>query len=118
MKIKITQHGSIIDSLTEPLRNVDFQPTNKKAKENQAEVLLSQSYKNDEIYDQDIIAQVDKHGVIKTISGKVTQNLEQQPNLTITNFLSKNEVKSILCHRLYILVIEVQKKRIKRCLPP
>jgi len=90
---------------------------NFNLQENQTEVCLSQSYKNDEIYDQDIIAQVDKHGVIKTISGKVTQNLEQQPNLTITNFLSKNEVKSILCHRLYILVIGVQKKRRKRCLP-
>ncbi|MEN1937141.1 hypothetical protein AAIE21_16560 [Paenibacillus sp. 102] len=86
---------------------------NFNLQENQTEVCLSQSYKNDEIYDQDIIAQVDKHGVIKTVSDKVAQNLAQLPNLTITNFLSKNEVKSILCHTLYILVIEIQKKNKK-----
>lgn len=34
--------------------------------------------------------------MITTVSGKVVQNLDQQPNLTITNFLSKNEVKSKL----------------------
>ena len=34
--------------------------------------------------------------MITTVSGKVVQNLNQQPNLTITNFLSKNEVKSKL----------------------
>ncbi|MFH4082252.1 hypothetical protein WAJ09_23045, partial [Acinetobacter baumannii] len=43
-----------------------------------------------------LIVKVDKNGVITTVSGKVVQNLNQQPNLTITNFLSKNEVKSKL----------------------
>ncbi len=33
--------------------------------------------------------------MITTVSGKVVQNLNQQPNLTITNFV-ENEVKSKL----------------------
>ncbi|HDR4553830.1 peptidase M4 family protein [Bacillus thuringiensis] len=77
-------------------KNVDFQPTNKETKENQTEVRLAQTYKNYKVYGQDLIVKVDKNGVITTVSGKVVQNLNQQPNLTITNFLSKNEVKSKL----------------------
>lgn len=76
--------------------NLDSQPTNKDTKENQSEVRLAQTYKNYKIYSQDLIVKVDKNGVITTISGKVVQNLDQQLNLTITNFLSKNEVKSSL----------------------
>ncbi len=67
-------------------KNVDFQPTNKETKENQTEVRLAQTYKNYKIYGQDLIVKVDKNGVITTVSGKVVQNLNQQPNLTITNF--------------------------------
>ncbi|TPV41491.1 lipocalin-like domain-containing protein [Bacillus dicomae] len=74
-------------------RNADFQPTDK---ENQTEVRLAQTYKNYKVYCQDFIVKVDKNGVITTVSGNVVQNLDQQPNLTITNFLSKNEVKSKL----------------------
>ncbi len=76
--------------------NVDSQSTNKDTKETQSEVRLAQTYKNYKIYSQDLIVKVDKNGVITTISGKVVQNLDQQLNLTITNFLSKNEVKSSL----------------------
>ncbi len=68
--------------------------------ENQTKVYLFQIYKNDKVYGQDIIVKVDKHEVIKTVSGKIHKNIEQQPILTITNFLSKNEAKSILCHTL------------------
>ncbi|HGH7174672.1 TPA: bacillolysin [Bacillus wiedmannii] len=82
--------------------NVDSQPTNKETKENQTEVRLAQTYKNYKIYSQDFIVKVDKNGVITTVSGKVVQNLDQQPNLTITNFLSKNEVKSTLRTTLQI----------------
>lgn len=77
-------------------KNVDFQPTNKETKENQTEACLAQTYKNYKVYGQDLIVKVDKNGVITTVSGKVVENLDQQPNLTITNFLSKNEVKSKL----------------------
>ncbi|PGM98516.1 M4 family metallopeptidase [Bacillus cereus] len=83
-------------------KNVDFQPTNKETKENQTEVRLAQTYKNYKVYGQDLIVKVDKNGVITTVSGKVVQNLDQQPNLTITNFLSKNEVKSKLRNILQI----------------
>ena len=83
--------------------NVDSQPTNKETKENQTEVRLAQTYKNYKVYGQDLIVKVDKNGVITTVSGKVVQNLDQQPNLTITNFLSKNEVKSKLRDILQIL---------------
>ncbi|KKZ94360.1 Bacillolysin [Bacillus wiedmannii] len=83
--------------------NVDSQPTNKETKENQTEVHLAQTYKNYKVYCQDFIVKVDKNGVITTVSGKVVQNLDQQPNLTITNFLSKNEVKSKLRDILQIL---------------
>ncbi|PFC85699.1 bacillolysin [Bacillus anthracis] len=76
--------------------NVDSQSTNKDTKETQSEVRLAQTYKNYKIYSQALIVKVDKNGVITTISGKVVQNLDQQLNLTITNFLSKNEVKSSL----------------------
>ncbi|PGT18484.1 bacillolysin [Bacillus cereus] len=82
--------------------NVDFQPTYKETKENQTEVHLAQTYKNYKVYGQDLIVKVDKNGVITTVSGKVVQNLDQQPNLTITNFLSKNEVKSTLHPTLQI----------------
>lgn len=82
--------------------NVDSQPTNKDTKENQTEVRLAQTYKNYSVYGQDFIVKVDKNGVITTISGKVVQNLDQQLNLTITNFLSKNEVKSTLRTTLQI----------------
>lgn len=50
----------------------------------------------------DFIVKVDKNGVITTVSCKVVQHLEQQPNLTITNFLSKNEVKPTLRNTLQI----------------
>jgi len=83
--------------------NVGFQPTNKETKENQTEVRLAQTYKNYKVYGQDLIIKVDKNGVITTVSGKVVQSLDQQPNLTITNFLSKNEVKSKLRDMLQIL---------------
>ncbi|MFK4415698.1 Zn-dependent metalloprotease [Bacillus sp. RC251] len=83
--------------------NVDSQPTDKETKENQTEVRLAQTYKNYKVYAQDLIVKVDKNGVITTVSGKVVQNLDQQPNLTITNFLSKNEVKSKLHDILQIL---------------
>lgn len=83
--------------------NIDSQPTNKATKENQTEARLAQTYKNYKVYGQDLIVKVDKNGVITTISGKVVQNLDQQPNLTITNFLSKNEVKSKLHDILQIL---------------
>lgn len=83
--------------------NVDSQPTNKDTKENKTEVRLAQTYKNYKVYGQDLIVKVDKNGVITTVSGKVVQNLDQQPNLTITNFLSKNEVKSKLRDILQIL---------------
>ncbi|HDR4426830.1 TPA: bacillolysin [Bacillus cereus] len=76
--------------------NVDSEPTNKEIKENQTEVHLAQTYKNYKVYGQDLIVKVDKNGVIITVSGNVVQYLDQQPNLTITNFLSKNEVKSKL----------------------
>ncbi|WP_166702833.1 MULTISPECIES: bacillolysin [Bacillus] len=76
--------------------NVDSQPTNKETKENQTEVHLAQTYKNYKVYNQDFIVKVDKNGVITTVSGKIVQNSDQQPNLTITNFLSKNEAKSVL----------------------
>ncbi|MGO0731023.1 bacillolysin [Bacillus shihchuchen] len=82
--------------------NVDSQSTNKDTKETQSEVRLAQTYKNYKIYSQDLIVKVDKNGVITTISGKVVQNLDQQLNLTITNFLSKNEVKSSLCTTLQL----------------
>ncbi|HDR7435307.1 MULTISPECIES: bacillolysin [Bacillus] len=84
-------------------KNVDFQPTNKETKENQTEVRLAQTYKNYKVYGQNLIVKVDKNGVITTVSGKVVQNLDQQPNLTITNFLSKNEVKSKLRDIVQIL---------------
>lgn len=45
---------------------------------------------------------VDKTGVITSVSGKVVRTLDKQPNLTITNFLSKNEVKSTLRIHFYI----------------
>ncbi|HHT7237541.1 MULTISPECIES: M4 family metallopeptidase [Bacillus] len=83
-------------------KNVDFQPTNKETKENQTELRLAQTYKNYKVYGQDLIVKVDKNGVITTVSGKVAQNLDQQLNLTITNFLSKNEVKSKLRNMLQI----------------
>ncbi|AZJ23416.1 bacillolysin [Bacillus wiedmannii] len=83
--------------------NVDSQPTNKATKENQTEARLAQTYKHYKVYGQDLIVKVDKNGVITTVSGKVIQNLNQQPNLTITNFLSKNEVKSKLHDILQIL---------------
>src|SRR6476659_8782436 len=83
--------------------NVDSQPTNKDTKVNKTEVRLAQTYKNYKVYGQDLIVKVDKNGVITTVSGKVVQNLDQQPNLTITNFLSKNEVKSKLRDILQIL---------------
>ncbi|ACJ80694.1 hypothetical protein II7_05787 [Bacillus cereus MSX-A12] len=83
--------------------NIDSQPTNKATKENQTEARLAQTYKNYKVYGQDLIVKVDKNGVITTVSGKVVQNLDQQPNLTITNFLSKNEVKSKLHDILQIL---------------
>ena len=83
-------------------KNVDFQPTNKETKENQTELRLAQTYKNYKVYGQDLIVKVDKNGVITTVSGKVAQNLDQQLNLTITNFLSKNEVKSKLRNILQI----------------
>ncbi|MGN4447840.1 bacillolysin [Bacillus cereus group sp. MYBK79-1] len=76
--------------------NIDSQPTNKETKENQTEVHLAQTYKNYKVYNQDFIVKVDKNGVITTVSGKFVQNPDRQPNLTITNFLSKNEVKSKL----------------------
>ena len=82
--------------------NVDSQPTNKETKENQTEIHLAQTYKNYKVYNQDFIVKVDKNGVITTVSGKVVQNSDQQPNLTITNFLSKNEVKSVLCTTLHL----------------
>ncbi|AJH74503.1 bacillolysin [Bacillus tropicus] len=82
--------------------NVDSQSTNKDTKETQSKVRLAQTYKNYKIYSQDLIVKVDKNGVITTISGKVVQNLDQQLNLTITNFLSKNEVKSSLCTTLQL----------------
>ncbi|MBF7151829.1 MULTISPECIES: bacillolysin [Bacillus] len=82
--------------------NVDSQPTNKDTKENKTEVRLAQTYKNYKVYVQDLIVKVDKNGVITTGSGKVVQNLDQQPNLTITNFLSKNEAKSTLRTTLQI----------------
>ncbi len=63
---------------------------------------LAQTYKNYKVYSQDFIVKVDKNGVITTVSGKVVQNSDQQPNLTITNFLSKNEVKSALRTTLQI----------------
>ncbi|MGE6538910.1 bacillolysin [Bacillus luti] len=85
------------------LKNVDFQPTNKEINENQTEVPLAQTYKNYKIYGQDFIVEVDKNGVITTVSCKAVQHLEQQPNLTITNFLSKNEVKPTLRNTLQIL---------------
>ncbi len=50
----------------------------------------------------DFIVKVDKNGVITTVSCKAVQHLEQQPNLTITNFLSKNEVKPTLRNTLQI----------------
>ncbi|PEA56651.1 peptidase M4 family protein [Bacillus pseudomycoides] len=83
-------------------KNVDFQLTNKETKENQTEVRLTQTYKSYKVYGQDLIVKVDKNGVITTVSGKVVQNLAQQPNLTITNFLSKNEVKTSLRSALQI----------------
>ncbi|MEI4829781.1 M4 family metallopeptidase [Bacillus sp. FJAT-53711] len=83
-------------------KSVDFQLTNKETKENQTEVRLTQTYKSYKVYGQDLIVKVDKNGVITTVSGKVVQNLEKQPNLTITNFLSKNEVKSSLRNTLQI----------------
>ncbi|KAA0764829.1 bacillolysin [Bacillus sp. SH5-2] len=70
--------------------------------ENQTEVPLAQTYKNYKIYGQDFIVEVDKNRVITTVSCKVVQHLEQRPNLTITNFLSKNEVKSTLHNTLQI----------------
>ncbi|HDR7513955.1 bacillolysin [Bacillus mobilis] len=82
--------------------NVDSQPTNRDTKENKTEVRLAQTYKNYKVYVQDLIVKVDKNGVITTVSGKVVQNLDQQPNLTITNFLSKNEAKSSLRTTLQI----------------
>ncbi|WP_377863775.1 bacillolysin [Bacillus sp. R86525] len=82
--------------------NVDSQPTNKDTKENKTEVRLAQTYKNYKVYVQDLIVKVDKNGVITIVSGKSVQNLDQQPNLTITNFLSKNEVKSTLRTTLQI----------------
>ncbi|EEL96755.1 Bacillolysin [Bacillus mycoides] len=82
--------------------NVDSQPTNKDTKVNKTEVRLAQTYKNYKVYGQDLIVKVDKNGVITTVSGKVVQNLDQQPNLTITNFLSKNEAKSTLRTTLQI----------------
>ncbi|MEH7455846.1 M4 family metallopeptidase [Bacillus sp. JJ1127] len=91
-------------------KNVDFQPTNKETKENQTEIRLAQTYKNYKVYGQDLIVKVDKNGVITTVSGKVAQNLEQHPNLTITNFLSKNEVKSILRNVLQIPDDAVEKE--------
>ena len=83
-------------------KNVDFQLTNKETKENQTEVRLTQTYKSYKVYGQDLIVKVDKNGVITTVSGKVVHNLAQQPNLTITNFLSKNEVKTSLRSALQI----------------
>ncbi|HDR7283641.1 bacillolysin [Bacillus cereus group sp. BfR-BA-01119] len=80
-------------------KNGEFQPTDK---ENQTEFHLEQSFKNYKVYGQDFIVKVDKNGVITTISGKLVQNLDQQLNLTITNFLSKNEVKSSLCTTLQL----------------
>ncbi|MGG0300301.1 bacillolysin [Bacillus albus] len=82
--------------------NVDSQPTNKDTTENKTEVRLAQTYKNYKVYVQDLIVKVDKNGVITTVSGKVVQNSDQQPNLTITNFLSKNEVKSALRTTLHL----------------
>jgi len=82
--------------------NVDSQSTNKDTKETQSEVRLAQTYKNYKIYSQDFIVKVDKNGVITTVSGKIVLNSDQQPNLTITNFLSKNEVKSTLRTTLQI----------------
>lgn len=54
--------------------DVDSESTNKKTKENQTEVRLSQTYKNYKVYGQDLIVKVDKNGVITTVSGKVVQN--------------------------------------------
>ncbi|GAB6431645.1 MULTISPECIES: bacillolysin [Bacillus] len=88
--------------------NVDSEPTNKEIKENQTEVRLAQTYKNYKVYGQDLIVKVDKNGVIITVSGNVVQNLDQQPNLTITNFLSKNEVKSILRTTLQIPSVSIE----------
>ncbi|KEK25528.1 M4 family metallopeptidase [Bacillus gaemokensis] len=139
VKVEIAQPGLTIGKLTEPQndtkeniakkylkgevdgakaqqeqvtteKNVDFQPTNKEIKENQTEVRLAQTYKSYKVYGQDIIVKVDKNGVITTVSGKVAQNLEQQPNLTITNFLSKNEVKSSLRNTLQISSDAIEKE--------
>ncbi|SFJ66704.1 MULTISPECIES: M4 family metallopeptidase [unclassified Bacillus (in: firmicutes)] len=129
VKVEVAQPGLTIGKLTEPQndtkeniakkylkgevqgskaqqeqvtteKSVDFQPTNKETKENQTEVRLTQTYKSYKVYGQDLIVKVDKNGVITTVSGKVAQNLAQQPNLTITNFLSKNEVKTFLRNAL------------------
>ncbi len=83
--------------------NVDFQLTNKETKENQTEVRLTQTYKSYKVYGQDLIIKVDKNGVITTVSIKAAQNLARQSNLTITNFLSKNEVKTFLRNALQVL---------------
>lgn len=125
VQVEVTQPGLTIGKLTEPQngtteniakkylkgevqgakaqqeqvtteKSVDFHPTNKEVKENQTEVRLAQTYKNYKVYGQGLIVKVYKNGVITTVSGKVARNLENQPNLTITNILSKNEVKSSL----------------------
>ncbi|HHQ2480910.1 TPA: Ig-like domain-containing protein [Bacillus cereus] len=77
-------------------KDVDFQPTSIERKDTQTEVRLAQTYKNYKIYGQDMIVNIDEKGVVTTVSGKVAQNLDGQPHLKITNFLSQNTVKSSL----------------------
>lgn len=83
-------------------KHVDFQVESQHKKENYTEIRLIQTYKNYKIYGQDLIVNIDKDGVVRTVSGKVAKNLNKQSELSDSNLLLENEVKLLLQESLGI----------------